>query len=426
MKKMVGISDMALFVPTPKIDLSTVLAERANEDPSFERRLRRAIESTNQVSMRFPHPWEDPVTMAAEATDQLLRRGDAAGSADRVRYLATGTESSVDMSKPISAYLQGVLQRAGVTLPKEISTFQVQHACAGGTIALAGVAALLQAGDHPGDSGVVTCTDVARYETPSTAEITQGAGAVAMLVEQEPSLLELDLSSIGLASSDVDDFFRPLGSITARVKGRYSVDCYNEALDAAFLDHCARRAVDPAEALRSTDLFVVHVPFHRMAVTGMTRLVERHLGESPDSAREFLEERHFQDGIEAIRYFGNTYSASAYVSLMYTLWERFRAEGSEIVGKKILLASYGSGNTMTVISATIAEKAPDVIARWDLEQHLAAGVPADFSTYREFVREETQTLHHGPIADNGDVPAGRYYLAGIREDGYRLYERGGQ
>lgn len=476
--KRIGISDMALFIPAPRINLSTILAERSREDPSFERRLRRAIESTGQVAVRFPNPWEDPVTMAAQAGTALLERdgvgsngagnGDGSGSggrsrAERVRYIATGTESSVDMSKPISAYMQGALQRGGIPLPRELSTFQVQHACAGGTIALAGVAALLQVGGRSGDCGVVTCTDVARYETPSTAEITQGAGAVAMLVEENPELLELELGTIGLASSDVDDFFRPLGSVVARVKGRYSVDCYNDALDAAFLDHCARRDVDPVTALEETDFFVVHVPFHRMAVTGMTRLVERHLGTAPGTARGFLEERHFEEGIEAIRYFGNTYSASAYVSLMYTLWERYRAEGDAIVGKTVMIASYGSGNTMAVIRARIAEHAPAVLARWDLERpsdtwgvataaaaaamatpaatgsaatatatavatataapHETAPAETPFSVYREFVRDEVQQLRHGPVQDGDDVAPGHYYLAEIRDDGYRQYER---
>lgn len=422
----VGISDMTLFVPTPRVDLQAILAERAKEDPAIERRLRRAIESTNQVAVRFPHRWEDSVTMAAQATDELLSRPINGGlPAERVRYLAVGTETSVDMSKPISAYMQGVLQRNGTPLPRELSTFQVQHACAGGTIALISVAALLQASGNPGDYGLVTCTDVARYETPSTAEITQGAGAVSMLVEQDPKLLEIDLRTIGFASSDVDDFFRPLGSITARVKGRFSVDCYNEALEVAFLDHCNRCGKKPLAALEETDLFVVHVPFHRMAVTGMTRLLERHLDNDPEKARTFLNERHFHEGIEAIREFGNTYSASAYVSLMYSLWHRFRAEGTAIVGKKLLIASYGSGNTMTVVSATVAAPAPDILARWDLDRPLQSAHEVDFSMYENFVREEVHELTHGPIGEGETVPAGHYFLAEIREDGYRRYERSG-
>jgi hydroxymethylglutaryl-CoA synthase len=415
----VGISDMSVYVPDLRIGLDTILEKRAAEDPSFERRLRRAIESTNQLAIRFPAHWQDPVTLAAQASRALLTDSpDLSG----VRYFAVGTETSVDMSKPISAYAQGALQRSGIALPRSLSTFQVQHACAGGTIAMMSVGAMLQAAGRPGESGLVVCSDVARYTAPSTAEITQGAGAVAMRIEANPQLVELDLATAGLASSDEDDFFRPLGSITARVKGRYSVDCYNDALDSAFVDHATRRGMTPRDVLESADIIVVHVPFHRMAVTGMTRLIEHHLEADPAAARTYLEERFFDDGIEATRHIGNIYSGSAYMSLMFALWNRYRSIGDAIVGKKILIASYGSGNTMTVLSARVAAGAPAVLARWDLQAVLDAARDASFETYLGFVEREAYTLDTGPVSNGSDVAAGRYYLSAIREDGYRQYE----
>ena len=233
----VGISDMRAYIPHNKIDLTTILQRRVAEDPAFEQRLSRAIASTGQLAIRFPSPWQDPVTMATEAIAKLLR-DDATVS--KVRYLATGSETAVDMSKPISAYVQGLLQRSGIPLPRNLSTFQVQHACAGGTIAMLSVAGLLACGAREGESGIVVNSDVARYHAPSTAEITQGAGAVALRITQDPQLLRFDTKTVGFASSDEDDFFRPLGSVTARVKGRYSVECYNDALNAALEDHAAR------------------------------------------------------------------------------------------------------------------------------------------------------------------------------------------
>lgn len=414
-----GISDMSLYVPSQSISLESILKRRAEENPSIERRLRRAIESTNQVAIRFPTPWQDPVTMAAQAARPLLLDRTVAGG---VRYLAVGTETSVDMSKPIAAYTQGVLQRSDVSLPRTLSTFQVQHACAGGTIAMMSVASMLQNGAREGESGVVICSDVARYQVPSTAEITQGAGAVAMRVELDPRLLELDLSAVGLASSDEDDFFRPIPSITARVKGRYSVDCYNDALDAAFVDHATRRGVTPEAALKETDIFIVHVPFHRMAVTAMTKLIERRLDVGPAGAAAFLEERHFDEGIEASRTIGNIYSGAAYMALMFALWNRYRAEGVGVVGKRVLIASYGSGNTMSVLSATVAPGAPEVLAGWDLQSILDNHEEAPFDRYTTFVEREVYELEHGEVSNGARIPDGDYYLSAIREDGYRQYE----
>jgi hydroxymethylglutaryl-CoA synthase len=418
-QKSVGISDMSMFIPEARVSLDSILQRRASEDPSFERRLRRAIESTNQVSLRFTRRWQDPVTLAAQASRDLFLRSK---SADSVRYFGVGTESSVDMSKPIAAYAHGVLQRSGIPLPRQLSTFQVQHACAGGTIAMMSVAGMLNAVGRDDEQGLVVCTDIARYQTPSTAEITQGAGAVAMLIEEDPQLLALDLRTIGFASSDEDDFFRPLPSITARVKGRYSVDCYNEALDTAFRDHSDRRGMATSEILKNTDLFVVHVPFHKMAVTGMTRLVEHHLGASPSEAHEFLNEHHFYEGIEASRFIGNIYTGSAYMSLMFSLWRRWKVEGNGIVGKNVMIASYGSGNTMSIIHATVTAGAPKVLSTWDLQSVLDSGADASVEAYNEFVAKETYTWETGDVCDCSLVAPGEFYLKSIREDGYREYD----
>ncbi len=414
----VGISDMRLYVPEPVVSLETIFARRVAESPGLERRLRRAIEATDQLSIRFPNRWEDSVTMASQAVKALL---NGRSTPEGMRYLAVGTETSVDMSKPIAAYVQGALQRSGVDVPREISTFQVQHACAGGTIALTGVGSLLQTAGRADEFGVVACSDVARYATPSTAEITQGAGAVAMLVETDPKLISFDLTTIGLASEDVDDFFRPLASVTARVKGRYSVDCYNDALDTAFLDHTKRRGIDPAHALNDTDVFVLHVPFYRMAVTGLTRLIERRLGVDMEAATAFLQERRFFEGIEASRHIGNIYSGSVYMSLMYALWNRYRAIGDGIVGQSVMLASYGSGNTMTVLRGTIAPGAPAVLDDWDLQAIIDAARETDFARYLQFVEREEYDLSYGSVSDGADVPEESYYLAEVREDGYREY-----
>lgn len=416
--RIVGISNMSIYIPEARISLERILERRAAEDPAFERRLRRAIESTNQEAIRFTAPWQDSVTLAAQAARPLV---DDPAIAAGVRYIATGTETSVDMSKPISAYAQGVLQRSGAAVPRALSTFQVQHACAGGTIAMLSVAGMLKCTGREGESAIVINSDIARYETPSTAEITQGAGAVALRLERDPKLLALETATVGFASSDEDDFFRPLGSITARVKGRYSVDCYNDALNSAFLDHADRCGLAPREALERNDYFVVHVPFHRMAVTGLSKLIERHLEADPAATAAFLDDHHFDDGIEASRWIGNIYSGSAYMSLMFLLWNRFRAEGDAIVGKRVMIASYGSGNTMSVLSATIQPGAPAVLAQWDLDTTLNGGTDVPFEAYERFVARREYDLSFGPITDGHDVPAGRFYLAEIREDGYRMY-----
>ncbi len=414
----VGISDISLYVPSPELRLDELLEYRIKQRPDLERRLKRAVDTTGQQSLRYPELWEDTATLSAQALQTLARQGNRL---DGVRYLAVGTETTVDHSKPIAAYVQGMMQQSDVSIPSSMSTFQVQHACAGGTIAMLSVGALLRATPRDDEQGLVLCSDIARYAAPSTAEITQGAGAVGLLVERKPKLLELDITTQGYASQDVDDFFRPLGSTIAKVKGGYSVQCYNEALEAAFRDHAERLGEDPAELLHSTDMFVLHVPFYRMAITAMHKLLEKFTDYDTEAVDAFLEERGFEASLQPVRSIGNIYSGSAYMALYFLLKQQYEQYGKSIVGKRLILGSYGSGNTMIVLSARVAPGAPEVIERWDVDQVLNGKRTSDLSAYERFLETPLDAEEYARRLDESAVPNGSFYLQGIREDGYRRY-----
>lgn len=416
----VGIGDLSVYIPSPQISLESIAERRIAADPEFERRLRRAISVTGQQSIRFPDVWEDNVTLSATGARRLLDRLSAQEIAG-IRYLAVGTETAVDHSKPIAAYVEGALERSGLSIPHSLSTFQVQHACAGGTISMLSVSALLRVAARTSERGVVICSDIARYDAPSTAEITQGAGSVSMLIEPNPRLIELDLATQGYSSSDVDDFFRPLGSITAKVKGRYSVECYHTALAEAFADHCQRLGAQPAEELEQTDLFVFHVPFANMAVTAAHSLLSAHLDLSPDGMDNFLRERGFQESLEASKRIGNIYSGSAYLAMAFLLKEREQVFGDDLAGKRILIGSYGSGNTMAVVSGTIAAGGPATIRSWNLDEVWETEQEASFEDYEAWLSRPSDPDSLNAQLKGKPVPQGHFGLQQIREDGYREY-----
>lgn len=418
----VGLSDLEIYVPAPRMGLDSLVEYRVAQDPGFERRIRRAIEKTGQEAIRFPTPWEDSATLAAQSSYALLKRNEE--STRRLRYIGTGTETTVDQSKPVAAYLEGMLQNSGVDVPETIMTFQAQHACAGGTIAMLNIAAML-AQSAQDESGLVVSSDIARYDAPSTAEITQGAGAVSLLVEKDPRLIELDLGTLGLCSRDVDDFFRPNGSTTAKVKGAYSMQCYNEALDVAFQDYCNRRGESPADILHQTDMFVFHVPFKMMALGALHRLVSTYTGLEGDELTDFVNERGFEQSLEPNTRVGNLYTASTFLALGFLLKERYQQFGSDIVGKSILMVSYGSGNTMIIVSGRVAPGAPEVIESWDLDSVLRNEHDATIEEYETWLTAPHSADRLDELLNSTDVPSGQFYLSSIRDDGYREYEFSG-
>ena len=383
------------------------------------RKIARAVEVTEQQAMRIPNIWEDTVTMAAHAAQQVL--GAHNDAPEKLRYLLCGTETGVDCSKALAAYLLGLLQKADIPIPMTISTAQVQHACAGGTVALLSIAALLMCSETD-DYGLIVCSDIAHYEAPSTAEVTQGAGAVAMLVRRYPRLLELDVAHAGYASEDVDDFFRPLGSQTAVVKGPYSVHCYNRAMRFAFNDHCRRRGKQARDVLDTADIIALHTPFPSMAGKALHNLLAKETDMSPQEIKMYINARGIDKAMEYMRVIGNIYSGSVYLMLYLLLYHRYRQCGEDIVGREALICSYGSGYTMAVISGTIAESAPQIIEAWNIEELMRANSTIDYAQYEQWIRHP-YAIHGDDLASHPECQPiqGDFYLHAIREDGYREY-----
>ncbi len=420
--KKIGIGDIGVYVPSPRMDLDILINARKAEDDKWERILQRAVETTGQSSFRFPEIWEDTCSLAANAAALPLDRLGPDGCKD-IRLLAVGTETSVDHSKPVASYVQGMLQASGYPLQTSMTTFEIKHACAGETAALLSAASLIGCSANEKEKALVIGSDIARYDTPSTAEITQGAGAAALIVEKNPRLLEMDLGVQGYYASDVDDFFRPLGSVTARVKGRYSMECYQAAMGAALDDYARRKGTDVTGVFTETDYLALHVPFASMPVTAVTGFLTDQCGWEPKAVDGFLERTGFVDALSMSRTFGNLYTGSLYAYIASLLNQEFRKHGENIIGKKILVASYGSGNTMIVYSLTIAPGAPGIVASWNLNKLIGDARPADFSEYLRWLERPSDTDAWNALLSKGAPQKGRFYLKGFEESGLRIYDK---
>ena len=87
-----GISDIAIYLPGPTVDLGELIVRRTEEGCCAERLL-KAQDFTGQREMRIPDWYEDTVTMVAEATSILLRR-PRAPSPTQIRHFYCGTETA--------------------------------------------------------------------------------------------------------------------------------------------------------------------------------------------------------------------------------------------------------------------------------------------------------------------------------------------
>jgi len=243
----IGIDSIAWSVPRGYVELAELAEARGVPSDKYTKGL-----LVNRMAIAAPD--EDPVTLAANAARRALA-GSAHG-ADEIGYCVVGTETAVDHSKPVASYLHGLLG-----LPARCRVFEAKHACFGATAGLLGATEWLASGAGRDRAALVVATDIARYEIGSPGEPTQGAGAVAMIVSERPRLLELEVGQTGAYARDVHDFWRPLYRKEALVDGKFSVQCYLDALSGAYA--AWRETVAPGAPLARS---CYHVPYGKMAV----------------------------------------------------------------------------------------------------------------------------------------------------------------
>jgi len=237
-----------------------------------------------------------------------------------------GTESSTDNAAG-AVIVRGMVDRAldSLGLPRlsrHLEVPEFKHACLGGVYALKSALRYAQC-DGAERLAVVVSADVAEYERGSTGEQTQGAGAVAMLVEREARLFSVDLSHAGSASDyRGPDFRKPFArhftegyaSKTRRLadfpvfSGKYSTFSYLDETVHAVEEMLRRLDVSPGTYYENVRALFFHRPYHLMPVQAMSFLYVRGLARG-DHRRAELEALCAEAGVSSADVLRETASA---------------------------------------------------------------------------------------------------------------------
>ena len=286
----IGISGFASYLPPNRVQLADWCSWTGDH---FDK-IRTVVGS----SFRMSSANENAYTMAATAVLRLIEQYNV--DASRIGFLALGTESSTDNSAG-AVIVKGMVNDALVARDKapinracEVPEFK--HACLGGVYALKAATRFL-ATDGADKYAIVVCSDIAEYERASTGEPTQGAGAVAMLVENDAKLLSVNLGTSGSASAyRGPDFRKPFVRFMSQqpgqyqqprdypiFNGKYSTTCYVDEVLAAARD-LFKSITKPSSYMRNMVASFLHRPYQRMAETGLafTFLLALALGDADD------------------------------------------------------------------------------------------------------------------------------------------------
>jgi hydroxymethylglutaryl-CoA synthase len=280
-----GVSGLSVYVPRLRVSLEEWCAWTDNPWDK--------IRSVVGHSFRVVGRHENVYTMAANAVLRLIRQNDV--DPRDVSYLALGTESSTDNAVGaviVRGMVDQALDKLGLPrLPRQLEVPEFKHACLGGIYALK--SALRFVGhDGRGRQAIVVSSDVAEYERGSTGEQTQGAGAVAALVEAEPRLFGVDLWHAGSASDyRGPDFRKPFArhfteGYATRTRrpsdfpvfsGKYSTVSYLDETVHAVESMLGRLGVSAGQYYRDVKALFFHRPYHLMPIQAMSFLYVRGL-----------------------------------------------------------------------------------------------------------------------------------------------------
>lgn len=335
-----------------------------------------------QSQQAVPPNHQDIVTLGAQAALPLMPYIDS----NRLKMVIVGTESGVDASKSSALYIHKLLN-----LSSWVRCVEVKEACYGGT------AALMMARDyvltHPSAQVLVIAADIARYGVGTPGEVTQGAGAVAMLVSENPHVLQINDDSV-VKSAEIQDFWRPVYQSTALARGKFSTEQYIRM----FCDVWQRYSAENDCNFNDFEAICFHLPYTKMGLKALRAGLEENSGASlTGDTREHLLAR-YQDSTQYSRRIGNIYTGSLYLGLISLLdYDYFRnsCDSSEpacdspevscdsssaansnesplhlsplLPGQKIGLFSYGSGAVAEFFSATLV---PDWRSALFSNQHL--------------------------------------------------------
>lgn len=299
------------------------------------------------------------------------------GTLDDIGLIAVGTECAPDMSRPLSAFVAEKLGIQGA-----VRSYEVKHACYGGTLAIRQALEWKLANIAPKKAALVIAADISLYKVGDPGEPTQGAGAVAFIIDT-PDIAAIDPVSYPF-SEPVFDFWRPEYEPFPSVNGDFSLECYKKAARTCFKALCIDKNVQFDNLFDMYKALCFHVPFPKMVKKAFADLCHSS-GMDPEQCEQLFLEK-VNPTMEWNSLTGNSYTASLWVSVAKTLC-------GLNAGDQITAFSYGSGCGAELLVLTAGKLAAESNWYEDVKKDLENRKEINAETYMQMrSRAKKETL----------------------------------
>ena len=421
-----GIDNIGIYIPQLYLDASDFAKARGLDPEKLERGLgikQMAIVDTNQ----------DPACLAANACLNVMQKTKL--SPDEIGRLYVATESSLDESKAMNSDVIGMLEQVyGEGTFGHCGGIECKFACVSGSYALYDNTNWIRAGEAEGKYALVVVSDIAKYDLRSSGEVTQGAGAVAMLLNDNPRLLAFDPKVTSTSIKNEYDFYRPFGKETPIVHGQYSNLLYLIQVKNALIDY-KRKVINTGliklkegeTILDHVDYLNMHLPYSNMGKKALAYLVRHEWRDLPRWKKiiekigmnepipkdprgtiesvladaEFMAKDHqftklftsieeydelyeskLASSLIASKMIGNLYTASLYLGFRSSLEFEYQ-KGVNLNGKRVGFCSYGSGSSAMIFSGVIQPEYEQIVKEMNLEAEIGPRIKLSLEEYEE-------------------------------------------
>jgi polyketide biosynthesis 3-hydroxy-3-methylglutaryl-CoA synthase-like enzyme PksG len=355
--KLVGIEAINAFAGSAYVDVEKLANHRKLDMTRFSNLLMK--EKTVAL------PYEDPITFGVNAAKPVI---DALSEDEknRIEMVITCTESAFDFGKSMSTYFHKLLG-----LNRNCRLFELKNACYSGVAGLQMAVNFILSQTSPGAKVLVIATDISRFVAVEGGEaLTQdwsffepsaGAGAVAMIVSDQPYVFQVDVGASGYYGYEVMDTCRPVPDSEAG-DADLSLLSYLDCFEKSFLEYGKR--VEGADFAGTFAYLAMHTPFGGM-IKGAHRDMMRKTVKANPKEIEADFERRLSPGLTYCQRVGNIMGATTMLSLLSTI-----EHGDFYMPQRIGCFSYGSGCCSEFFSGIVTKDAQENVRALGIKDQL--------------------------------------------------------
>jgi hydroxymethylglutaryl-CoA synthase len=424
-----GIDAIAFDVAKIHLPINTLAKARNIEPEKLEKGL-------GLLKMTLPDVHQDSVVFGANALTKLIL--DSNINLEEIARIYVGTESAIDSSKPIASYLVALMeQKFGENTLSECDVVDFTFACIGGVDAMQNCIDYVRL--NPSKKAIVVTTDIAKYDLNSTGEYTQGAGAVALLITQNPRIISFD-SNWATSTKGVFDFFKPYRTLSKEAitgnsnnenwfdnleteieihkdqpvfDGQYSNQCYMDRTKNAYFSF--KKGTNSSASVYSTwKNIIMHLPYsfqgRRMlseiyALDHETKIIvgDENALEYQNKLKEISKSEEYRNFVNeklqpaeiASSLIGNLYTGSIFMGFLSTL-AHYHDIGIDISNEKFGFLAYGSGSKSKVFEGTIQPNWKEAVASVNLFETLENSFEIGIETYEKLHKKEQKQSIQSP------------------------------